>query len=139
MKLYKIKDLETKLYYNKNYDLVKKGSSWKVTPNEFFKNIKHGQPEIVEINYIEENILEDSYCVTTSTSKWILPRLKMLKEKSLKHLQREDDFYGKLDSIILAFTLLNREEGNWDFNKEEENQIDEGLINFKEIIYRLWW
>ena len=66
-------------------------------------------------------------------AKLILPRLKRYKELAEGCIV----INFPLDSMINAFDIIVLDKTSW--TKEEQQIVDQGLKDFSEHFYRLWW
>lgn len=84
----------------------------------------------------------ETWSLTCTISKFILPRLKLFKAVSMGttpiNLSKED-WKEILNKMIYAFEIIPRDNETWNFTDEERIKIDEGLDLFRQYFFALWW
>lgn len=99
-----------------------------------------------EIEYSKQRIergFDDSetWSLSDTICRFTLPRLQRFKEcgNSTPLGLTEDEWNIMLDKMILALTLISRNNGALIWCDEESEQIKEGLDLFREWFMGLWW
>jgi hypothetical protein len=83
----------------------------------------------------------ETWCLASTVSTFILPRLKRFKEITKLHpvsVTREE-WEEILNKMILTFELIVRDDGLHDWTKVEEKSVEEGLDLFRKWFFALWW
>lgn len=84
----------------------------------------------------------ETWSLTSTIAKFILPRLKAFKKYSNgrpMEMEYEDKEWNKiLKKMIDAFSLIIEKDG-WEFTEEESARIDKGLKLFQKNFFNLWW
>ena len=83
----------------------------------------------------------ETWSLTDTISRFIIPRLKRFKEvnNGVPHGQTEESWDITLDKMILSFELTCRDSGSRDYTDEERIQLNEGLDLFRKYFFELWW
>lgn len=83
--------------------------------------------------------VSETWSLTDTIAKFIIPRLEVYQEESNKFLLRDPEVVKEIDEFLQAMKLIVRDRGNWCFSDEEEKLVDKGLENFPKIFMKLWW
>lgn len=81
----------------------------------------------------------ETWSLYNTISFFILPRLIRYQEIANTLFQRTEEEVSDIDSLIRAFSLINRNDGEGIFTKEEEKEIQLGLEKFHKVFRGLWW
>ena len=83
----------------------------------------------------------DTWDLDSTLAWWLVPRLKRFKELTNGYPGglTEKKWDEILDKIICAFSLISKEQWDWETDKEKVRQVDEGLDLFRKWYFDLWW
>lgn len=81
----------------------------------------------------------ETWCLTTTIAKFIIPRLERFQELANEALERDENEVEEIDSFLIALKLIERDKGIWLFNDDEKEQLKKGLELFPKIFINLWW
>lgn len=84
----------------------------------------------------------ETWSLANTIAKFILPRLKFFRNHAPGHngcYENEEQKNENLDKMIIAFELIDRDNGAWIFTDEEDKKYDEGIKLFAEYFKTLWW
>lgn len=72
-------------------------------------------------------------------ASFIVPRLERYQELANERLARDKEQVEDVDTLLEAMKLIERDEGIYDWNIEEEETVMKGLALFPEVFLKLWW
>lgn len=81
----------------------------------------------------------ETWSLCDTIAKFIIPRLERYEEIAKATIDREPELQDNINKFLDAMKLITRDNGIWDFNEQEEEQIKNGLQTFPEIFMKLWW
>ena len=87
---------------------------------------------------------EEIWNLDNTIAKWLLPRLKYLKENTCGYppdLKTFEEWQDILQKMINAFELYNSDSNKFDLKqlKTEQEIIEEGIHLFGKYFGYLWW
>ncbi len=97
-----------------------------------------------EKNFIQQRLergFDDSetWSLRDTIALFIIPRLERYNEIANDFLKRDKQLTDKIDDLLLAFKLISRDDGICIFTKEEQIQVNKGLMAFPDVFMSLWW
>jgi len=81
------------------------------------------------------------WSLNDTIAKFIIPRLKRFKKINCCYPYNiaEDKWNKQLSKIIMALELIIRDNGSWNFTKEETKNVDKGMNLFRKVFFNLWF
>ena len=111
-------------------------------PNVCFSLITKGDTRELEFKKqrIERGFDEsETWSLTDTISKFIIPRLKEYQIIANDILDRDDNLVSNINKFLRAMELTCKDQGSRIYTKEEESELVEGLELFPKIFMTLWW
>lgn len=81
----------------------------------------------------------ETWSLRDTIGNFVLPRLRVFRQKIGENIIDTDDFYVKVDRMIRALELLVRDQGRFELSEDEMKEYDEGMKSFSENFLRLSW
>lgn len=129
-------------YVPKDYENNKIDIKYLGIPNICFSLTEKDDKREVELSKQRiERGFDDSetWSLKNTIARFIIPRLERYQEIANDFLKRDDELVNEIDSFLTAMKLIERENGVFLFNKEEDEQVKKGLDVFPKIFFSLWW
>lgn len=81
----------------------------------------------------------ETWSLTDTIAKFIIPRLERYEEIAKEKLNREDALVDDINLFLEAMKLVARDDGSQIWTKKEEKIVMKGLKKFPKIFMTLWW